>query len=211
MEKKDHADPPTVSRRDFLKGASVTLAGVGLAGTVTSISTGTLSPDTIPVVGPNSVRLSFTLNGKKREVEAEPWTTLLDLVRDRMDLTGTKRVCDRGACGACSMLVEGKLVNSCSYLAIDASGKEVKTIEGLSEGGLTRLQKAFIDCDALQCGFCTPGMVVALTALLEKTPHPTREEIASGIAGNICRCGTYQNIFEAVLRASGKESRRARI
>ena len=131
--------------------------------------------------------------------------TLLDVVRDRLDLTGTKRVCDRGSCGACTMMVEGIAVNSCSMLAIDADGKEITTIEGISNGDqLTPLQEAFIECDALQCGFCTPGMVVACTALLKSNPSPTRAEIAEGIAGNICRCGTYQNIFEAVEQAARK-------
>ncbi|MCA8967851.1 MAG: (2Fe-2S)-binding protein [Planctomycetes bacterium] len=150
--------------------------------------------------------MRFELNGEEVRVEVEPATTLLDLLRDRLDLTGSKRVCDRGSCGAYTVQVNGRAVAYCSILAVDVTGQKVRTIEGLSsaEGELSPLQQAFVDHDALQCGFCTPGMVMSCQALLERNPKPDRPAIAAGIAGNICRCGTYQNVFEAVEQASGQ-------
>lgn len=194
-----------VSRRGFLKGTGLTVASVGLFGATGLDAQTATDSDVARVVGPDNVALKLDVNGAKHSVSTPPSATLLDVCRDKLDLTGSKRVCDRGACGACSMMVDGELVNSCSYLAIDAVGKSVRTIEGVTpENGLSPLQESFVACDALQCGFCTPGMVVACTALLEKNPKPSRSEIARGIAGNACRCGTYQNIFEAVQRTSAK-------
>jgi aerobic-type carbon monoxide dehydrogenase small subunit (CoxS/CutS family) len=157
------------------------------------------------IVGPGSISIRLKINGEIREVVAPPSTTLLDLLREHHAMTGTKRVCDRGSCGACTVLLDGRTVDSCSMLAIDAVGREVTTVEGIgTPENLTDLQKAFVEKDALQCGFCTPGMVVSCTALLNQNPTPDRDQIRQGIAGNICRCGTYQNIIEAVEHASRK-------
>lgn len=211
---KDPAPPEDraggLSRRGFLKGTGLTVASMGLLGSTVQAVSGRSSDSAQGAQAPRVIEaheadIELVVNGTPRRAKAAPATTLLDFCRDRLDLTGAKRVCDRGSCGACSMRVDGMLVNSCTFLAVDAIGKGVQTIEGLSSSGeLTPLQSAFIECDALQCGFCTPGMVMACTALLEQNPHPSREEVAEGIAGNLCRCATYQNIFEAVERASAR-------
>jgi xanthine dehydrogenase YagT iron-sulfur-binding subunit len=135
-------------------------------------------------------------------VEVEPRVTLLDALRQDLDVTGAKRVCDRGTCGACTMLVDGKPVYACTMLAIDAQGAKITTVEGLATSGLHPLQQAFVDHDGLQCGFCTPGFVVACKAFLDKHPRPTREDVEHGLGGNLCRCGTYAGIREAVLAAA---------
>jgi xanthine dehydrogenase YagT iron-sulfur-binding subunit len=130
--------------------------------------------------------------------------TLLDALRNRLDITGVKRVCDRGSCGACTMIVDGRSVYSCSMLAIEAQGKAIRTVEGLAtNAGLHPVQQAFCDADGLMCGFCTPGFVMAAVALLEKTPNPTPEQARHGLDGNICRCGTYKGVLAAALSAKG--------
>jgi xanthine dehydrogenase YagT iron-sulfur-binding subunit len=135
----------------------------------------------------------------------DPATTLLDALRIQCDLTGSKEICDRGSCGGCSVLIDGKLVASCMMLAIDAEGAEITTAEGIANGDqLDPVQESFIRHDALQCGYCTPGLIVACRALLNENPEPTLDEIRRGLSGNICRCGTYTNIFNAVLDASGR-------
>ncbi len=136
-------------------------------------------------------------------MSVEPRVTLLDALRNHLDLTGAKPVCERGGCGACTVLVDGAPIVSCLMLAADAEGHEITTVEGLgSPEKMSALQAAFVEKDALQCGFCTPGFVVAGTALLAQNPHPSRDEIKAGLAGNLCRCGTYGRIFEAVEAAS---------
>ena len=193
-----------VSRRGFLKGAGVTVAAVGVLGPAEAAAARARA-GSVTIVGPEAVEIKLKINGETRALKVEPWMTLLDTLRDNLDLTGAKRVCNRGTCGACTVHLDGRHVNSCQVLAIDCVGREITTIEGLSKGGeLTPLQRAFVECDALQCGFCTPGMVMACTAVLAKTPKPTRDEIVEGIAGNICRCGTYDNIIDAVKLASGQ-------
>ncbi|MEM7164478.1 MAG: (2Fe-2S)-binding protein [Planctomycetota bacterium] len=187
-----------VSRRGFLKGAGATVAGVGLLGP-TAIAQEKPEAGGVPTLAAEPMQLKLRVNGVEREVRAMPSSTLLDTIRGELDLTGAKRICDRGSCGGCTMSVGGRVVNSCSFLAVDAIGQDVVTIEGLANGDkLTDVQQAFVDYDALQCGFCTPGMIVACTALLEQNPAPTRAEVAEGIAGNLCRCGTYPNVFRAV-------------
>jgi aerobic-type carbon monoxide dehydrogenase small subunit (CoxS/CutS family) len=144
------------------------------------------------------------VNGKPLNLTIEPRTTLLDALRMRADLTGNKRGCDRGACGACTMIVDGRAVYACSTLAIDVQGKEIRNVDGLATAsGLHPVQQAFCDKDALMCGFCTPGFVMASVALLEKNPSPTPEQIRKGLDGNICRCGTFSRIFEAVSSVKG--------
>ena len=150
--------------------------------------------------------LSFILNGDPMEVEIEPHLTLLQLLRDRLELTGTKEGCGMGECGACTVLLDGKAINSCIFPALEAEGKNVVTIEGLTDvhGNLHPIQKAFIEKGAIQCGFCTPGMVLSAKALLEESPKPTEEEIRNGIAGNLCRCTGYIQIIQAVKAASNQ-------
>jgi len=160
----------------------------------------------VRIIGPGPVAVTLRVNGRELAHEVDPATTLMEFLRWHAHLTGTKEVCDRGACGGCSVLVDGKLVDSCMMLALDAEGTEVTTIEGLRSGGeLDAVQEAFITHDALQCGFCTPGLVLAARALLNENPEPTLEEIKEGLSGNQCRCGTYSNVFNAVLTASGQK------
>lgn len=155
------------------------------------------------------MRIHFTLNGKPTTVDAPPDITLLYLLRDYLGLTGTKCGCEIGECGACSVILDGEVVNSCLVLAPQVEGRQVVTIEGIRgpDGGPNDLQESFIEAGAIQCGFCTPGMVVAATVLLQKHGYPTREQIIEGISGNLCRCTGYQQIVEAVqmtvLRRTG--------
>src|SRR5439155_2535344 len=187
MSEKD--DRFTVSRRDFLKSAGVG----GLATAVTAAGAAEAEPHTGPrVVGPGEVPVTLTLNGKRLELRIEPRVTLLDAVRTRADLTGNKRVCDRGTCGACTMIVDGRAIYSCSTLAVDVIGKQVRTVDGLATGAtLHPVQQAFCDQDALMCGFCTPGFIMASVALYEKHPNATVDQIKKGLDGNVCRCGTF--------------------
>jgi aerobic carbon-monoxide dehydrogenase small subunit len=143
------------------------------------------------------------VNGTERELEAPPSITLLDFMRDRLRLTGTKKCCDLGECGACTVLVDGRAVNSCLMLAAEADAGEITTIEGLAtDGRLNTLQDAFLEKGAVQCGFCIPGQVMAAEYLLRRNPHPTLAEVREGLSGNLCRCGGYVQICEAVLAAS---------
>jgi xanthine dehydrogenase YagT iron-sulfur-binding subunit len=195
----DSEDRPGVSRRDFLKSAG--LGGVATAAAARS-DVDAQGVQTAPVLGPGDVPVSLTVNGKRIDLRIEPRVTLLDALRMRADLTGSKRVCDRGSCGACTMIVDGRTVYSCSTLAIEVQGKQIRTVDGLADGDrLHPVQQAFCDVDALMCGFCTPGFVVATVALLEKHPNATREEAARELDGNICRCGTFVRIMEAAMRA----------
>ncbi|HKV88762.1 MAG TPA: (2Fe-2S)-binding protein [Candidatus Dormibacteraeota bacterium] len=148
-------------------------------------------------------RIRVTVNGSEHDLDARGGITLLDLVRDNLRLTGTKECCDVGECGACTLLVDGRVVNSCLVLATEADGAEVTTIEGLSnDGRLNALQEAFLAKGAVQCGFCIPGQVMAAQYLLEKNPRPTMEQVREGLSGNLCRCGGYVQICEAVLAAA---------
>lgn len=157
----------------------------------------------VALQGPGKVPMTFTINGKKFTAELEPRVTLLDALRQEFDLTGAKRVCDRGTCGACTVLLDGKAVYACSVLAIEAQGHAITTVEGLAAAGsLHPIQQAFVDNDALQCGFCTPGFVVACKAFLDRHPNPTPEEIRKELGGNLCRCGTYVGIQAAVMQAA---------
>ncbi len=153
------------------------------------------------------VEIEFTLNGRPIKLKVKPNETLLDVLRYRLKLTGSKRGCNRGECGACTVLMNGKPVNSCLILASKASGKDVLTIEGLTRPGMLHpLQEAFIKNNAVQCGFCTPGMIMSAKALLDENPDPTREDIQEAISGNLCRCTGYLPIMEAILEASRKNS-----
>ena len=148
------------------------------------------------------VDIECTVNGERRHVQAFPMARLLDVLREEMNLSGTKEGCGEGECGACAVLMNGAIVNSCLVPAIEANGTSIRTIEGMARGEtLNAVQEAFLQCGGAQCGICTPGMVIASIALLEEHPHPTDTEIREGLAGNLCRCTGYQKIFSAVLRA----------
>lgn len=152
--------------------------------------------------------ITLTVNGDPYQVAVEPWWTLLYTVREALDLTGSKEGCGTGDCGACSMIVDGRLVTSCIMLAVEADGSQVITIEGLArDGQLHPLQKAFVERGAVQCGYCIPGMVMAAKALLDRNPSPSLEEVRLALAGNLCRCTGYTKIYEAVL-AAAEEMRR---
>ena len=145
------------------------------------------------------VAVTLSVNGQPRELHAQPWHTLLDRLRDQLLLTGVKRGCDQGVCGACTVLMDGHTVCACLALAVDCAGADIITIEGLAEDGrLSPVQQAFAEAGAVQCGFCTPGMILAATALLSENPAPTEEEIREGLSGNLCRCSGYTKIFQAV-------------
>ena len=148
-------------------------------------------------------QVSLTVNGEVYEVAVEPWWTLLEVLREKLYLTGAKRGCDRGDCGDCTVLIDGKAKLSCLTLAVKAQGKEILTVEGLArDEELHPIQRAFVEHGAVQCGFCTPGMVLAAKALLDKNPTPSEEEVSEGLSGNLCRCTGYTKIIEAVLVAS---------
>ena len=197
--KDESADGVNLSRRNFLKSTGV----VGLAASV--VSPAEPAAQSGPAaVGPGEVPVRLTVNGRQVNLMIEPRVTLLDALRMRADLTGSKRGCDRGTCGACTMLVDGRPVYSCSTLAIEVQGKQIRNVDGLAIGDkLHPVQQAFCDKDALMCGFCTPGFIMASVGLLEKYPNPTPEQIKKGLDGNICRCGTFPRIFEAVSSVKG--------
>ncbi len=196
------------SRRSFLKGF-----GIGALVT-TAGPLATRAADEVPApapdaqtLGPGEVELPLTINGAARSVKVEPRVTLLDVLRNRLDLTGAKEVCDRGACGACTVLVDGRPLYACTLLAVDAAGREITTVEGLGQDGRPDpVQRAFVTHDALMCGFCTPGFVLTARALLDCNPQPSREEIVRACAGNLCRCGAYPHIVSAIEKASRGEA-----
>ena len=182
------------------------MKSAGVTSLATAVTTATVAEaQTGPrVAGPGEVPVTLMVNGKRVELKIEPRVTLLDAIRNRADLTGNKRVCDRGTCGACTMIVDGRAVYSCSTLAIEVQGKTIRNVDGLANGAtLHPVQQAFCDKDALMCGFCTPGFIMASVALLEKTPSPTPDQIKKGLDGNICRCGTFSRIYEAVSSVKG--------
>jgi xanthine dehydrogenase YagT iron-sulfur-binding subunit len=199
---KPEESGPGISRRDFFKS--------GTAGAVSSAllvqETGLARDEAgTQILGPDKVPVRLTINGKLYALQLEPRVTLLDALRDEIGLTGSKKVCDRGTCGACTVLLDGKPVYACSLLAVEVQGKQIVTVEGLgSPEQLHPMQRAFVDNDAQQCGFCTPGFVVAAKAFLDKNPNPSLEDIEKGLGGNLCRCGTYVGIRKAVLQAAGK-------
>jgi len=153
--------------------------------------------------GPDEVPITLRINGKPVQLTVEPRVTLLDALRNRLDMTGAKRVCDRGTCGACTVSINGRTVYGCTVLAIDAQGKDIQTIEGIApEGKLHPVSVAFVSQDGQQCGYCTPGFVMAAKGFLERHPNPTYEQVEHGLGGNLCRCGTYVGVRKAVLEAS---------
>ena len=190
----------SLTRRDFLKGASAAVSGGLLAAQAAEAAT---PPPGAEVLGPAAVPVTLRINGKSHKLDLEPRVTLLDALRNNLDMTGAKRVCDRGVCGACTVIMDGKPVYACNVLAIEAQGHNITTIEGLAdEGKLSPVMAAFINHDAQQCGFCTPGFVVACTAYVQSHRNPRRQDIEKGLGGNLCRCGTYAGVREAVLEAA---------
>jgi len=198
-------EPPSKPKAGFSRRGFI--SGVGLGGG--ALGTGLLerevaaAPAPPNVAGPGPVAITLTINGKPVKVTVEPRVTLLDAMRNYLDLTGAKRVCDRGTCGACTVILAGKTVYSCSVLAIDAQGKNIETIEGLAAGNaLHPVSAAFVNNDAQQCGYCTAGFVMAAKGFIDKHPNPTMEDVKHGLGGNLCRCGTYMGVRPAVLEAA---------
>jgi aerobic-type carbon monoxide dehydrogenase small subunit (CoxS/CutS family) len=213
MTKKGGKARRGVSRRDFLKGigASGGALGASLLAAESPPRRAGAPRGPVSTLGPGPVTINLVINGRPRTARAEPRVTLLDLLRDRLDLTGAKKICDRGECGGCAVLVDGQPAYACMMLAVDARGKSITTVEGIApRQGLHPVQAAFVEKDALQCGFCTPGFVVASKALLDRVPRPTPEQVRVALAGHICRCGTYPRIFEAVLEAARRPAKPAK-
>ncbi len=165
-----------------------------------------MPPRRTAFVGPGPIEVAFEVNGAARTVLVPPDRSLLDTLRDTLGLTGAKKVCNEGTCGACTVLVDGRAVYSCLTLAVGCDGRAVETVEGLGQGGeLHPVQRAFVEHDALQCGFCTPGQVMSVVALLRDNPRPTEEDVRRAVTGNLCRCGAYSNIVAAGLAAARRE------
>jgi xanthine dehydrogenase YagT iron-sulfur-binding subunit len=208
MSDQNDAKGSGISRRSFLKiSALTTSAPLILGPTVLEVA-----GEEVQVFGPGKVPVTLNVNGQRLTANLEPRVTLLDALREEFEVTGPKRVCDRGLCGACTVLMDNKTVYSCSLLAIEAQGKKIVTTDGLApDNQLHPVSAAFVDNDAQQCGFCTPGFVMATKAFLDKHPNATREEIHKGLGGNFCRCGTYAGIKGAVAQLSkGNQLRGAR-
>jgi xanthine dehydrogenase YagT iron-sulfur-binding subunit len=196
-----------ISRRSFLKGTGAGAAGLATVGFQIAIATAEEQNAAESPVGPDPIPMKLQVNDRTYTLRLEPRVTLASALRDHLDLSGTKLICDRGACGGCTVLLDGEPVVSCMVLAVTAQGKAIRTVEGLakSDEQLDPLQAAFITHDALQCGYCTPGMLMSCRALLDSTPQPTLAEIKTAVSGNVCRCGTYPHVFAAVLAASGQD------
>jgi len=187
------------SRRSFLKGS----AAAGIATTGIAVAAPAVLPRRPETFGPGEHEIALRINGKDQKVKVETRTTLLDALRDGLDLTGAKKICDRGACGGCTVHVDGEPINSCLMLAMDAIGHDVTTVESLTDGDKVHaLVQNFVHCDAMQCGFCTPGMVMASLACLQKRGQPTYEQMQHDLSGNLCRCGTYGRIMQAIERTA---------
>ena len=187
------------SRRGFLQGVGITSGALttGILETEAEAQTGA------KIAGPGEVPITLQINGKPYRTSVEPRTTLLDTLRHRLDLTAAKRVCDRGTCGACTVIIDNNVMYSCTVLAIDAEGRQIQTLEGLARNGKPHpVSQAFVNNDAQQCGYCTPGFVMAAKGFLDKHPNPSYEDVKKGLGGNLCRCGTYVGVRKAVLEAA---------
>lgn len=211
-EHEGRADGKGLSRRSFLRGAGGVLSTAALGSSCATVgekaTTGTSPPGIaarkgVRVYPATGAAITLRVNGKAVEVTVAPSMTLLEVLREKLDLTGTKETCGRGACGACTVMLDGRSVNSCMILAIDAIGSEITTVEGLAKDGrLDPVQKAFVENDACQCGYCTPGFVVRTRAFLNEHPNPTPDEIKKGLSGNLCRCAAYTGILAAASQAA---------
>jgi len=190
---------PNFSRRGFLQGVGITSGALttGILESEAEAQTGA------KLSGPGEVPITLTINGKPYRTSVEPRVTLCDTLRHRLELTAAKRVCDRATCGACTVIIDNKVMYSCTVLAIDAQGRQIQTLEGLSQNGKPHpVSVAFSNNDAQQCGYCTPGFVMASKGFLDRNPNPTYEEVKKGLGGNLCRCGTYVGVRKAVLEAA---------
>ncbi len=197
---------PNVSRRGFIRGVAIGTTAVGAGVLDTHRSAGGPGGTAI---GPDEVPITLRINGKTVNLTVEPRVTLLDAFRNRLDITGAKRVCDRGTCGACTVIINGKVVYSCTVLAIDAQGKDIQTIEGIApEGKLHPVSAAFVNHDAQQCGYCTPGLCDGGQGFSGSPSEPHLEQVEKGLGGNLCRCGTYVGVRKAVLEAAQEYERR---
>jgi len=195
-EVKDQKKKSRFSRRGILQG-------LGIGGAAVGVSEQEARAQAAGRVASGTQSITLTVNNRPMKAEVEPRETLLDTLRFKMDMTGAKRVCDRGTCGACTVIMNGRVVYACSVLAIDAVGKKIETIESLTAGGKTHpIVPAFVNNDAQQCGYCTPGFVMASKGFLDRNPNPTYDQVKDGLGGNLCRCGTYVGVRQAVLEAA---------
>lgn len=190
------------SRRTFIEGIGLGAGAVGSVAAVDEAQAAQHEP-----VGPDPVSISLNINGKNHDLKVEPRVTLIDALRNQLDYTGAKKVCDRATCGACTVMLDGSPVYACTTFAIEAQGRRIETIEGISSGDkMHPVQEYFVEHDAQQCGFCTPGFVMAGKAIVDRNPRPSMSEVEDGLCGNICRCGTYVGVRQAVYDAAGKGS-----
>jgi xanthine dehydrogenase YagT iron-sulfur-binding subunit len=203
MKDSSATEGPAVSRRLFLKSFGTT-AAVAATAQVEAVARELEKANSEKIQGPGAVPITLNVNGQPLRLEVEPRVTLLEALRNHASFTGAKEVCDRATCGACTVLLDDLPIYSCSKLALEAQGHAITTVEGLArDGKLSQVQQAFVDADASMCGYCTPGFVMSVTALLRKNPHPTAEEVQHACAGNLCRCGTYPRVMQAALQAAG--------
>jgi xanthine dehydrogenase YagT iron-sulfur-binding subunit len=208
MSERPHKEshPSTLSRRSFIKGLGTAVVATATA-PVTKVAAEVEELQklgTAKTLGPGPVPITLEVNGKPLKLNVEPRVTLLDALRRHAGLTGSKESCDRATCGACTVLFDGQPIYSCMKLAVESQGHAITTIEGLSaDGKLTAVQQAFVEADALMCGYCTPGFVMSLTALLNQNPRPTADEVRTACSGNLCRCGAQARVVDAALKAAG--------
>ncbi len=204
MEDKKNQTKSGISRRGFIKGAGLTT--VGSVALQTGVFAGSgISDDGKIALGPDAVGITMNINGKVRKLNIEPRMTLANALREELQLTGTKIVCDRGSCSACTVWIDETPVNACMTFAMDVGERKVTTIEGLArDGNLHPIQEAFIEHDASQCGYCTPGMIMSTAHLLSQNPDPSLDDVKNATRGNYCRCGTYPHVFKATLAAAQK-------
>jgi xanthine dehydrogenase YagT iron-sulfur-binding subunit len=199
--RKKPGGPASPSRRDFLRGSGVAAATAVLTGQATTALDEAKAAQSEPKILSGTVEITLKVNGSNRSCAVEPRSTLLDTLRNRLDVTGPKRVCDRASCGACTTIIDGVPVYSCTMLAVSCQGKSIETLESFDTGD-RGIAHAFHQNDGLMCGYCTPGFVTSCKALLDKNPNPTLEEVKKGVDGNICRCGTYIGVMQAALAAA---------
>lgn len=205
MKNSEPEIPGAHSRRTFLKSLG-TVAATAATARVTSVAAELEKANAEKIIGPNAVPVTLKVNGEKLKLLLEPRVTLLDALRNYSSLTGAKEGCDRASCGACTVLINDTPVYACQKLAIEAQGVEITTVEGLArDGKLSKVQQAFVEKDALQCGYCTPGFLMSVTALLKRNAHPTAADVKHACAGNLCRCGAHPHILQAALKAAGVE------
>lgn len=203
MSDQKSPDAPAFSRRSFLKSFGTT-AAVAATAQVEVVAAELAKANAEKTYGPDAVPITLNVNGKLLNLTVEPRVTLLEALREHANFTGAKEVCDRAACGACTVLMDDMPIYACSKLAIDAQGHAITTVEGLAPPGkLTSVQQAFVDEDGMMCGYCTPGFVVSVTGLLKHNPRPTAEQVKQACSGNLCRCGTYPRVLQAALKAAG--------